>query len=61
MKCTECPWCWKNEYDSFPHCQYPYDDGFAPCEVDEFFEEPNDDECEYWDELLEFMEGSADD
>lgn len=35
MKCVDCPYFWKNDDDFFPHCQYPYDDGYAPCEVDE--------------------------
>lgn len=32
MKCADCPWYWKRTDDLFAHCQYPYEDGDAPCE-----------------------------
>lgn len=35
MLCKDCPWYWQNEDDFFAHCQYPYEDGCAPCEEDE--------------------------
>ena len=35
MKCADCPYCWKDEGDKYPHCHYGYDDGYAPCEVED--------------------------
>lgn len=35
MKCVDCPYHWKDDGDKFAHCHYAYDDGYAPCEVDE--------------------------
>ena len=35
MKCKECLYYWQDANDKFPHCQYDYDDGYAPCEVEE--------------------------
>ena len=35
MKCIDCPYHWKDENDDFPCCHYGWNDGYAPCEVDE--------------------------
>lgn len=40
MKCTDCSYFYPDRNDkgyeiSEPHCQYPYDDGYAPCEIEE--------------------------
>lgn len=39
ITCDVCPWYWKEDDDGFAHCQYPYDDGDAPCEWDDYTEE----------------------
>lgn len=41
MKCTECPYYWKNEDDDFPHCQYENQMDYPPCE----YEEQNSEDC----------------
>lgn len=49
VPCKDCPYYYP-EYDSegnaidLPHCQYPYDDGYAPCEVDDSYETPDTDD-----------------
>ncbi|MGM9684597.1 MAG: hypothetical protein ACI3XQ_13450 [Eubacteriales bacterium] len=46
MKCKDCPYFWADENpnpdpdfysdsDYIPVCHYTYNDGYAPCEVDE--------------------------
>lgn len=40
MKCKDCPYFWADENpyadtDCAPTCHYMYNDGYAPCEVDE--------------------------
>lgn len=42
IKCVDCPYYWKEENEKTPHCHYTYDDGYAPCEVDDY--ETEDDE-----------------
>lgn len=42
MKCSECPWCWAEENEEYPSCKYHYNDGYAPCEIDEKAEETED-------------------
>ncbi len=45
MKCSDnCGYYWADEGDKYPHCHYPYDDGQAPCEI-----EDNEREVEYDD------------
>lgn len=36
MKCSDnCGYWWADGDDRFPSCHYPYNDGYAPCEVDD--------------------------
>lgn len=35
MKCVDCPYYWKDENNDFPCCNYRWNDGYAPCEVNE--------------------------
>ena len=42
MKCSECPWCWAEKDEEYPSCKYHYNDGYAPCEIDEKAEETED-------------------
>ena len=35
MKCKDCPYCWKSESDRWETCHYGYDDGCAPCEIED--------------------------
>lgn len=37
MKCAECPYWWKSKNEDTPSCHYGYDDGCAPCEVEDDF------------------------
>lgn len=30
-----CGYFWQEEWEDFPTCHYPYDDGYAPCELEE--------------------------
>lgn len=45
MKCKDCPYYWADVDDKGhpiggEYCHYEYDDGYAPCEVeDEYIEE----------------------
>lgn len=40
MKCTDCPYHWKDENDNFPCCHF---DGWeAPCEIEDDYEEDLD-------------------
>ena len=41
MKCKDCPYYWADCNDQGspienPHCHYRWDDGYAPCEVDDY-------------------------
>lgn len=43
MRCADCPYFWAECDDrgipiDYPHCQYQWDDGYAPCEVNEDYE-----------------------
>lgn len=44
IACGICPYYYKDEDDRFPRCHYELDDGYAPCEIDDFEEEEEDDE-----------------
>ena len=49
MRCENCGYhyCDTDEQGNiigFPYCHYPYDDGYAPCEVDDDYDENLDDE-----------------
>lgn len=46
MKCEECGYAEWDEYGTIYICRYPYDDGYAPCEIADDYEEPEYDE---WD------------
>lgn len=41
MKCTDCPYFWKDEIDKYPHCHWiaRCPDDIAPCEEDYYEEE----------------------
>lgn len=48
MKCTNCNYYWADcDENGTPtsreYCHYQYDDGYAPCEVDEDYETPDED------------------
>lgn len=43
LKCTDCPYFWKEENESHGGCHYQWNDGYAPCEVEE-----REAEEEYW-------------
>ena len=49
MKCKDCLYFYANTDDrgnpiENPHCQYYYNDGYAPCEIDDMEKETEDDE-----------------
>lgn len=35
MKCKDCPYYWTDADGEIAYCHYQYNDGCAPCEVDE--------------------------
>ena len=43
MKCIDCPYFWKDDDNEIAYCHYQYNDGYAPCEVEDAYEEPCDD------------------
>lgn len=47
MTCKDCPYFWADcdehgEATSNEYCHYAYDDGYAPCEVDDYDEGDDD-------------------
>lgn len=47
MKCTDCAYYWSDCDDNGepidnPYCHYQYNDGYAPCEVDDDYETEDD-------------------
>ena len=42
MKCAECPYYWAEENEKYPSCKYPYNDGYAPCEIEDQEKESED-------------------
>ena len=44
IACGICPYYYKDEDEKFPRCHYEWDDGYAPCEIDDFEEEEEEDE-----------------
>ena len=42
MKCIECAWYWQDEDEKYPSCKYYYDDGYAPCGIEERERETED-------------------
>lgn len=52
MKCVDCLYYWKEDGEKHPSCKYRYDDGCAPCEIEEIEPDENEDEPEQtWEEL----------
>ena len=43
IKCADCPYYWADADGEIPYCHYQYNDGYAPCEIEEREEETNDD------------------
>lgn len=35
MKCSNCPYSWAEFDGDIPFCHYTWNDGYAPCEVEE--------------------------
>ena len=44
MKCIDCGWYWADEGETFARCHCTEAEGDAPCEVEDFEEEPEHDE-----------------
>lgn len=44
MKCADCPYHWKENWEDCPSCHYRWNDGYAPCEVEDDYEEDYDKE-----------------
>ncbi len=47
MKCKDCSYCWADcDHEGTPigrpYCHYHYDDGCAPCEIDDDYETIDD-------------------
>jgi hypothetical protein len=42
MKCVECGYWWADEGEEYPSCKYPYNDGYAPCEIEDQEKETED-------------------
>lgn len=56
MKCADCPYYWKEENEEFASCHYEYNDGYAPCEVEDSYD---DNEYSYEDDgYLCYEEGN---
>lgn len=47
IKCADCPYYWADEWDKsiadLPYCHYQYNDGCAPCEIEDRERETEDD------------------
>ena len=44
IACGICPYYYKDEDEKSPRCHYELDDGYAPCEIDDFEEEEEEDQ-----------------
>ena len=44
IACGICPYYYKDEDEKSPRCHYEWDDGYAPCEIDDFEEEEEEDD-----------------
>lgn len=49
IECKDCPYFWADCDDNGkpienPHCQYQYNDGYAPCEIDDYETEDTDED-----------------
>ena len=53
MKCTDCPYFWKEENEEYASCHYRWNDGYDPCEVADRYEADEEDSYEEnsYDEL----------
>lgn len=62
MKCIDCPYYYAKN-DEKETCHYPWDDGYAPCEVDEpeETEDIDEEEFDYEDEPEEDWNDADDD
>lgn len=47
MKCSECNFCWQDQFDTFPRCHFEGDQ-CAPCEYEDDIDEPDWRESEEW-------------
>ena len=43
IACNICSYYYKDEGEESPRCHYEWDDRYAPCEIDDFEEEEEDD------------------
>ena len=43
IKCANCSYYWADFDDEIPYCHYQYDDGYAPCEIEDKERETEDD------------------
>lgn len=48
FSCKICPYFCTDLDGDFPYCHYDYDDGYAPCETEDYYEEEYEGE-ESWD------------
>lgn len=46
MKCMDCPYFWMDEDEDRAYCHYHWEDGYAPCEVDDTEAETEDNDEE---------------
>ena len=47
LKCKDCPYYWADNDPTvadLPYCHYQYDDGYAPCEIEDREKETEDDQ-----------------
>ena len=44
IKCKDCPYYWADAENEIAYCHYAYNDGYAPCEIDDIERETEDDE-----------------
>lgn len=42
IKCIDCPYYWWDELGEPSYCHYQYDDGYAPCEIEDKERETED-------------------
>ena len=42
-RCETCSYFWKEEDEETPSCHYGWDDGYAPCEIDDIEDYEEDD------------------
>ena len=44
IKCVDCPYYWVDADGEIAYCHYQYDDGYAPCEIEDRERETENDE-----------------